>query len=857
MRRRIRRTVLATLIIATGSVVVAQPAHADFDETGRWGSLQSWPVIPINAALTPDGRIQSFGTDSEGVQGGEWNFDVWTPSTGAHALTDNTTFTDLFCSVQVLDPVRDVLFTAGGDDGRGDASNWAPVGFTSFSTDSGLLNETPMNFPRWYPTATVMPNGEIVVEGGSFEGVAGPGVLTPERYRPGTGWTSLTGATSTYAYGNDQNRWWYPRSWVAPNRRIFGISGSAMYHLDPSGNGSITDAGTFPGGNVGATSTAVMYRPGRILQAGGGAFSNSGGDAGSADASIVDINGASPTVTATSPMHLGRHWANSTVLPDGTVLVNGGSSGNNGTEGVRYQPELWNPDTGTWTLLPAEEQMRLYHSTAILLPDGRVLSGGGGAPGPQNNLNAQIYEPPYLFNGNSPAPRPAITAAPAQLQYGQSFQISVTGDPTRATLVRAGAVTHSFNGGQRFMDLSVTGGGGTRTVTAPANGAVAPPGTYMLFVLDADGTPSVSKLVNIEPEGVIADGFEDGATADPGGWVDSGTGDSFGPWSVTAGAVSRDQAEHHGGLGTTGHHLDLDPGGQVERTLTGLTPGTTYEVSLRYARHKSTAGPVSANITVGGLDHTWSATNPSGGSFLTLKQTFTATSATHTLTLRGVSSTGGSTGMVVDRLRVAPTGSVPVVQPLLVDGFEDGAAAGFDGWVNYGAGDSFGPWSVTAAVSRDQAGHHAGQGYVGHHLDLDATGQVQRTVTGLNPGGTYAISLRYARHKGTPGPVSANVSIAGLDHTWSASNPSGEHFLTLRQTFTATAASHTFTLRGVSSTDGATGMVVDDAVIWQTGGPGATATMLKAPATKQSEPPAKNPTAEPTTPPAPEAPRHH
>ncbi len=92
----------------------------------------------------------------------------------------------------------------------------------------------------------------------------GDGVLTPEIYTSGVGWRELTGATSEYAYGDDQKRWWYPRSWVAPDGSVFGLSGDHMYSLDPSGDGSITPLGTFPGDNIGATSTAVMFRPGKI-----------------------------------------------------------------------------------------------------------------------------------------------------------------------------------------------------------------------------------------------------------------------------------------------------------------------------------------------------------------------------------------------------------------------------------------------------------------------------------------------------------------------------------------------------------------------------------------------------------------
>ena len=172
----------------------------------------------------------------------------------------------------------------------------------------------------------------------------------------------------------------------------------------------------------------------------------------------------------------------------------------NSTDGpVAYQPELWDPDTDTWTVLSGHQQTRLYHSTALLLPDARILVAGGGAPGPETNLNAEIFSPPYLFNGDQPAARPTISASPNTVLYGSSFDISVSADVAKVSFVRAGAVTHSFNSGTRWMELPITGTGTERSVQAPATAADAPPGTYMLFAMDAQGTPSVAAMIDIDP----------------------------------------------------------------------------------------------------------------------------------------------------------------------------------------------------------------------------------------------------------------------------------------------------------------------------------------------------------------------
>ena len=272
-----------------------------------------------------------------------------------------------------------------------------------------------------------------------------------------------------------------------------------MYYLDASGNGSIQTAGTFDQPNRMATATTAMYRPGRILQVGGGGRDANGLPPSSEAASIININSGSPSVTAAASMRRRRHWADATVLADGQVLVNGGSVENNRLQGVQRTPELWNPDSDTWTDMAPEAEARLYHSISILLPDATVLVAGGGAPGPVLAQNAQIFTPPYLLDSaGTPVIRPTVSA-PATIAHGQTFSVTVSTNVTRLSFIRAGSVTHSWNSGQRYMELDMTGSGITRQVTAPANANLAPPGTYLLFALDGAGTPSHAELVEINP----------------------------------------------------------------------------------------------------------------------------------------------------------------------------------------------------------------------------------------------------------------------------------------------------------------------------------------------------------------------
>ena len=188
-------------------------------------------------------------------------------------------------------------------------------------------------------------------------------------------------------------------------------------------------------------------------------------------------------------------------MADGKVFVNGGSMVTNEVSGVAYTAKIWNPANNGWTTAATASKMRLYHSVSMLLPDARVVTAGGGAPGPQNNLNAEIYTPPYLYKQDMSATlatRPVITAAPTTATWGKA--VAVTTDVTgisKVTLVKTGSVTHTVDFDQRFINLSFTASSKTLNVTMPANANTAPPGFYMLFVFNSAGVPSVAKIIRL------------------------------------------------------------------------------------------------------------------------------------------------------------------------------------------------------------------------------------------------------------------------------------------------------------------------------------------------------------------------
>ena len=168
--------------------------------------------------------------------------------------------------------------------------------------------------------------------------------------------------------------------------------------------------------------------------------------------------------------------------------------------GVSTRALIWNPTTDSWTEgAQGSGRSRLYHSTAILLPDATVLVGGGGARGPETNLNAEKYYPPYLYTAAGAfAVRPKIMAAPGSLKIGQEFTLGVNRAWAirRVTLIKTGSVTHSFNMEQRFLELKFRRSGPNLRVTAPASAALAPPGMYLVFIIDSAGVPSIGRLVS-------------------------------------------------------------------------------------------------------------------------------------------------------------------------------------------------------------------------------------------------------------------------------------------------------------------------------------------------------------------------
>ncbi|PWQ92139.1 Ig-like domain-containing protein [Leucothrix pacifica] len=562
------------------------------DTEGQWSAQLDWPLIGIHTVLTPQGNVFSWGTDSAGIQGAQFNYDLWSPDAGtgaaSHNTLTNTLGVDSFCSAALLLPESGDILMSGGDArpqgfvNRG--INSAPIFNT---TNNTLSSAADMNSARWYPTSTTLPNGEILLSGGR-DG-ENRSVVTPEIYTPSTNtWRSLLGIqTTAYSY-------WYPRQWVVPDGRVFGMVAKKMYYMDTNGIGSLQVLPNLPNVSFGNTSTAVMYEPGKILQV-------SGNGTGSIvnGAIVVDVTGTTPVVRETNrPTQAGRRWANGVVLPDGKVMVVGGSTVANQLQGVSYNPEIWDPATEQWSLMAAAQRSRLYHSTALLMKDGRVLVAGGGAPGPEVNTNAEIFSPPYLFDSNGEADRPTINSAPAEAPYGANIMVSHpdANNITRVTLVKTGAVTHSFNMEQRFIELDFSDTSGGVRVDIPSSANIATPGHYLLFLIDNQGVPSEGHVIRLsdtasynEPAYPVAITDNISATAgtprninvlanDTG---ESLTVSSFNQYSANAGTITRS-------------------GNQLRYTASSSFNGTdTFWYVIKDSLGRTNSAKVSINVTGG------------------------------------------------------------------------------------------------------------------------------------------------------------------------------------------------------------------------------------------------------------------
>ncbi len=515
-----------------------------FDMNGDGGND---PTDGSNITFQPQNSINTRGGWDSPT--GDWRrVDIWNPRTNTHTWSNNMT-TNMFCSGHVL-LADGRVFVIGGHYGlpsdvngnlqipSGQQPPFDPSAYQAVNANNQKIayqatgggkkdinlfdwrtnawsRGTDMSKARWYASGTVLGDGGVMVAGGDNEFTLP--IKEVEIWR--------NGAFSTMSLDNaDASAWaaYYPRLFQASNGQVFyaGLA-NGMYSVDPTNTNVMQFAGTRDNFYRSYGST-VMFEKDKILVANGQQpidFAANVTSIGYTKTSeIIDISGGTtaPTVkvNALPDVPRGRFQANSTILADGTVLVTGGNddpTGNqNSNTNAVMTPNLFKPNAdatnGTWTDMADMPISRQYHSVALLLPDGRVFSAGSGNCTREgctdlSDRSHEFFWPPYLFNTDGTlARRPKIVNAPSSVRYGQRIRISTpdAGSITKFTWVRLGSVTHADNMNQRSMTLSFTRSGDTLLVNAPENGNVAPPGHYMLFAINSNGTPSTARIIRID-----------------------------------------------------------------------------------------------------------------------------------------------------------------------------------------------------------------------------------------------------------------------------------------------------------------------------------------------------------------------
>jgi hypothetical protein len=483
--------------------------------------MTNWPTRAVHATLLPDGRVFFISYYAESLHP-----NLWDPVSNSFTATASSSYA-LFCSGHAM-LADGRVFLAGGH--VADYVGYAHAVIFDPAT-SGFTSLPDMNTGRWYPTATTLPNGDVLVVSGDINSNTNVDAL-PQVFQFSTmTWRNLTTAQLSLPL--------YPDMLVAPNGKVFNAGPSRQTrYLDTTGTGAWSNVAVLNFTGFRDYGPAVMYAPGKVAVIGGA-------DPPTATAETIDLNAAPPTWHYTGSMHFPRRQHNAVILPDGKVFIVGGSSarGFDTSTSPVLPTEMWDPATGQFTVMASIAVYRGYHSTALLLADGRVLSAGGNVGGP----NAQLFSPPYLFAG----PRPGISSAPVSAGYGQTLFVGTpdAASISKVTLLRQASVTHSNSMSQGFQQLSFTQTSTGLNVTMPANANLAPPGYYMLFILNGAGVPSVGSTIQISST-VAAVGTVTGTVTNTAGAPISGASVSSGGNGAVTGSDGGYTLQLPGGTAT-------------------------------------------------------------------------------------------------------------------------------------------------------------------------------------------------------------------------------------------------------------------------------------------------------------------
>ena len=483
----------------------------------------SWQVLPfdspvraIHAVLLDNGdvlMIAGSGNDPDEFAAGTFESAVYDPTTGSFTVIP--TPSDMFCAGHVQLPNGDVLILGGtAAYPAADGSH----GYEGLNT-SYIFNPTTMAYEQvnnlndghWYPSATELGNGDVLSLGGLRADSTGS--VTAEYFSYAQmQWLPLSQVNQTWSF-------WglYPAMVLMQNGDLF-YTGSHVFgnNITPDSSiynystNTVTAVSGLQNPQMTDQSMSVLLPPAQnqeVLTAGGGNIDTTTPAVNTTD--LIDLSAADPTYTpgptlpagtlsdgSTEPSGEGKMYVSLVDLPNGQVLETGG--GLIDREEPVYEASIYDPIANTFTSVASDPVPRTYHSSAFLLPDGRVMAVGNNPGDGSFDMRVSVYTPPYLYDGA----RPQITSvASTEWTYGSTQNISVDstdGAVTSAELIRPAAVTHSSDPNQRFVDLPITvNADGSLGLNVTDNDNIAPPGYYMLMVENADGVPSIAQWVHL------------------------------------------------------------------------------------------------------------------------------------------------------------------------------------------------------------------------------------------------------------------------------------------------------------------------------------------------------------------------
>ncbi len=500
---------------------VTQPVPGTACTAGPACTRGAWQVMPfespvraIHAVLLHNGDvllIAGSGNDPEAFAAGTFKTARYRPSTGR--FTEVPTPADLFCAGHVQLADGRVLVMGGNKDyPAADGSHGYKGLRDSFLFDPVTNAYEPagdMSAGSWYPSATVLGNGDVLTLGGL--GDDSSGMVTTQYFDAGEQrWLGIGEANQTWSF-------WglYPSMILMQDGRLF-YTGSHVFGNGTPGTGAslydyaantITPVPGLQNKDERDQSMSVLLPPAqdqRVLTVGGGNI-DSNPDANRLT-DLIDLKPAAPAYTAGPLLPTGtltggvpqtaaqgKMYLSAVLLPDGKVFETGGGLRNRADP--VFEASMFDPVTNTFTPGMAVDPVpRGYHSSAFLLPDGRVMAVGNNPGDGSFDMRVSVYSPPYLFQGA----RPQILDLPSpQWAYGSAQTVTVDGPILKAELIRPAAVTHSSDPNQRFVDLPMTVDGNQITLNLTSNPNLAPPGWYMLFLVGTNGVPSVAKWVQV------------------------------------------------------------------------------------------------------------------------------------------------------------------------------------------------------------------------------------------------------------------------------------------------------------------------------------------------------------------------